>query len=371
MRKTHAGYWFSILLFYIYFFTLSLLAVSMLDSLDRYNPLTYTLIIAASFFILSTIQTAIHEAGHLLFGLLSGWRFGSFRLYSWIWLRENGKLRVKRSKIVGTAGQCLLIPPETEDGKMPYTLYNMGGVLLNLILAALLGALGFALKDSAVASFIAFVLAVQGLYSALLNGIPMRYAMVSNDGSNQRQMCKSPAARRSFRIQMQIMAQLAAGVRLRDMPEEWFVIPSDTEMQSNLTASLAALACERLIDAHQFADAAALAKHLAEGNASLVGLAECQVACDRATAELLEGICDGVPGYLNTRQMRQYMKAMRQSLTVLRTQYICARLGEKNSKRAEAIRIQFESRAKKHPYPVEADAERELLSLADERAENT
>lgn len=155
------------------------------------------------------------------------------------------------------------------------------------------------------------------------------------------------------------------------MPEEWFVIPSDTEMQSNLTASLAALACERLIDMHQFADAAALAKHLAEGNASLVGLAECQVACDRATAELLEGICDGVPGYLNTRQMRQYMKAMRQSLTVLRTHYICARLGEKNSKRAEAIRIQFESRAKKHPYPVEADAERGLLSLADERAENT
>lgn len=370
MRKTHTGYWFSILFFYIYFFALSLLAVSMIDSLDRYNPLTYTLVVAASFFILSTIQTAIHEAGHLLFGLLSGWRFGSFRLYSWIWLRENGKLRVKRSKIAGTTGQCLLIPPETEDGKTPYTLYNMGGVLLNLILAALLGALGFALKDSAVASFIAFVLAVQGLYSALLNGIPMRYAMVSNDGSNQRQMCKSPAARRSFRIQMQIMAQFAAGVRLRDMPEEWFVIPSDTEMQSNLTASLAALVCERLIDAHQFADAAALAKHLAEGNASLVGLAECQVACDRATAELLEGICDGVPGYLNARQMRQYMKAMRQSLTVLRTQYICARLGEKNSKRAEAIRIQFEFRAKEHPYPVEADAERELLSLADERAEN-
>ncbi len=26
MRKTRAGYWFSILLFYIYFFTLSLLA---------------------------------------------------------------------------------------------------------------------------------------------------------------------------------------------------------------------------------------------------------------------------------------------------------------------------------------------------------
>lgn len=177
-------------LFYIYFFALSLLAVSMLDSLDRYNPLTYTLVVAASFFILSTIQTAIHEAGHLLFGLLSGWRFGSFRLYSWIWLRENGKLRVKRSKIAGTTGQCLLIPPETEDGKTPYTLYNMGGVLLNLISAALLGALGFALKDSAVASFIAFVLAVQGLYSALLNGIPMRYAMVSNDGSNQRQMCK-------------------------------------------------------------------------------------------------------------------------------------------------------------------------------------
>lgn len=370
MRKTRTGYWLSVLLLYINFLTLALLATSMLASLDRYNPLSYALVVVASHFIVSTVQTAIHEAGHLLFGLLSGWRFGSFRLYSWMWLRENGRLRVKRRRIAGTAGQCLLIPPETEDGKTPYTLYNMGGVLLNLISAVLFGTLGFALKDSAVASFIAYALAAQGLCSALLNGIPMRYAMISNDGSNQRQMRKSPAARRSLRIQMQIMAQLAAGVRLRDMPEEWFAIPSDEEMQNDLVSSLAALACERWIDAHRFADAAVLAKHLAESNAALVGLDECQVACNRATAELLKGDCDGAPGYLNTRQMQQYMKAMRQSLTVLRSQYICARLGERDSERAEAIRIQFEARAKKHPYPVEADAERELLALADARAEN-
>ena len=77
MRKTHTGYWFSILFFYIYFFALSLLAVSMIDSLDRYNPLTYTLVDRpAAFRILPTIQTAIHEAGHLLFGLYVGLALG-------------------------------------------------------------------------------------------------------------------------------------------------------------------------------------------------------------------------------------------------------------------------------------------------------
>ena len=31
-------------------------------------------------------QIAIHEAGHLVFGLLSGYRFGSYRIFSLMWL---------------------------------------------------------------------------------------------------------------------------------------------------------------------------------------------------------------------------------------------------------------------------------------------
>ena len=38
----------------------------------------------------------VHEAGHLFFGLMTGYKFSSFRIASFMWLKENGKLKFKR-----------------------------------------------------------------------------------------------------------------------------------------------------------------------------------------------------------------------------------------------------------------------------------
>ena len=37
------------------------------------------------------LQLILHEAGHLLFGLASGYRFSSFRIGSMMWIRQNSK----------------------------------------------------------------------------------------------------------------------------------------------------------------------------------------------------------------------------------------------------------------------------------------
>ena len=95
------------------------------------------------------LQTILHEGGHLVCGLLTGYRFVSFRIGSWMVQRENGRLRFHRYTLAGTAGQCLLAPPELTEGKIPYKLYNLGGVLANLLAAALAGAQGCCLKCSA------------------------------------------------------------------------------------------------------------------------------------------------------------------------------------------------------------------------------
>ena len=43
----------------------------------------------------------IHEAGHLVFGLMTGYKFCSFRVASFMWLKENGKLKFKRLMVAG------------------------------------------------------------------------------------------------------------------------------------------------------------------------------------------------------------------------------------------------------------------------------
>ena len=52
------------------------------------------------------LQIVLHEAGHLVCGLMSGYRFVSFRVGSITLFKDgDGKLRFKRFKLAGTGGQ--------------------------------------------------------------------------------------------------------------------------------------------------------------------------------------------------------------------------------------------------------------------------
>ena len=83
------------------------------------------------------VQIILHEGGHLIFGLATGYRFVSFRVGSLTLIKEKGKFRFKRFSISGTGGQCLLSPPDKPYEQLPYFWYNAGGVLMNLLTAIL------------------------------------------------------------------------------------------------------------------------------------------------------------------------------------------------------------------------------------------
>ncbi len=129
-------------------------------------------------------QIILHEGGHLVCGLLTGYKFVSFRVGSWMWQKENGRIRLRRFSLAGTDGQCLLEPPELKDGKMPYLLYNLGGTLANLLTAVICGLLGFAFRENALVRLFFVMQTVVGLLNAALNGVPMDMGEVCNDGKN-------------------------------------------------------------------------------------------------------------------------------------------------------------------------------------------
>ena len=89
------------------------------------------IIIFAAYFI----QAIIHELGHLVFGLLTGYKFISFRIGNVMFIKERGKLRTKLYNVVGTGGQCLMMPPPWKEN-LPTVLYNFGGCILNFITSA-------------------------------------------------------------------------------------------------------------------------------------------------------------------------------------------------------------------------------------------
>lgn len=307
----------------------------------------------------------VHEAGHLVFGLLTGYEFSSFRIASFMWLKEDGKLTLKRLSIAGTGGQCLMIPPEMRDGKIPLVLYNLGGSLGNLIVGALF-LLGHLLCPAELfLSPLLLIFAAVGFMTAMMNGIPMHLGTVDNDGYNAVALAGNREAVEAFRIQLKMNEQNAKGIRLKDMPVEWFDVPTDEAMKNSMVATRGVLACGRLMDEERFEEADALMAHLLEIDSGIVGLHRSLMMCDRIFVELIgENRSEVIEGMV-TKEQRKFMNAMKRLPSVLRTQYVLALLFEKDAAKAERIRGEFEKVAKTYPYAHDVVFERELMAIAE------
>ena len=310
------------------------------------------------------LHIVIHEAGHLVFGLLSGYQFTSFRVGSFMWIREEGKLKLKRYSLAGTGGQCLMSPPDLVDGKIPVVLYNLGGSLMNLITSFICGLLCFMIGKVTVISTILMIMVLVGIGSAAVNGIPMRLGTVDNDGYNAFSLLKNREAMYAFWLQMKMNDQISKGFRLKDMPDEWFLIPTEEGMKNSLIAAQGVFACNRLMDAHRFHEADELMEHFLEIESGIVGIYRNLMLCDRMYCEMIgPNRAEIVEGIL-TKEMKQFMKSMKTFPSILRTEYVYELLVTGNEKKAEKIKLRFDKMAEKYPYPSDIQSEKELMEYA-------
>ncbi len=311
------------------------------------------------------LNLILHEAGHLVFGLVTGYKFCSFRILSFMWVKEGGKIRLRRFSLAGTGGQCLMSPPELVDGQMPAFLYNLGGCFMNLIASVVALMLYFVASDIPFLSELLMMAVLVGVGIALVNGIPMRMGAVDNDGYNAFSLRRNPEARRALWLQLKVNEQITSGVRLKDMPDEWFALPSDEAMKNGLVAVQGVFACNRMVDAHQFEEADRMMEHLLEIDSGIVGLHRNLMICDRIYIELIsEKRKDLLDGFLTPKQ-KKFMRSMKRYPSVIRTEYACALLGERDVAKAEAFKALFEKCAKTYPYPNDVQSERELMEIAE------
>lgn len=327
-------------------------------------------VVAALFvgiYVAGFLQIIIHEAGHLVFGLLTGYKFSSFRIGSFMWIKEENKLSFRRLTIAGTGGQCLMVPPAMKDGKLPVVLYNIGGSLMNILTGILFLALYFILGEVSIFGLFFIMTAIVGFAFAIVNGVPLRLGEVDNDGYNAVSLGKSSDALYSFWVQMKANQQIAKGIRLKDMPEEWFTVPSDEQMKNSMVAVRGVFACNRLMDQHHFEEADKLMEHLLTIDSSIVGIHRNLMICDRIYCELVGECREEKLQEMYTKELQKFMKSMKTFPTVLRTKYLYASFVEKDEKKAEGVLAQFEKTAGTYPYPSEIVAERELIELAVEK----
>ena len=311
------------------------------------------------------LHIIIHEGGHLIFGKLSGYTLSSFRIGSFMWLKENDTICFRRFSLSGTGGQCLMAPPEMRDGKIPVILYNLGGSLMNVITGSIFFALHVVFSEFAYLSIVFLMFSIIGFASALMNGIPMRMGTVDNDGYNAWALNRNPDAMRAFWVQMKANERISKGVRLKDMPDEWFEMPTDDAMKNSLVATIGVFACNRLMDAHRFEEADALMTRLLCMDSGMVGLYRNLLICDQIFCELIAQKRDQRIRTKMSKDQKKFMKSMKTFPSVIRTEYAYALLWEKDLEKAEKIKERFEKCAKTYPYPSDIQSERELIEIAD------
>jgi hypothetical protein len=168
------------------------------------------------------LHIVLHEAGHLLMGLATGYHFSSFRIGSIAFVRRGGRISIRRYKLAGTGGQCLMLPPEVPAERVPFFWYNAGGVVMNIVVALLALVMLITCDLSMWWSEWSMMMVIVGLFLAVMNGIPMRPGGMQNDGMNILMLYRNPEKRKDLMHQLQIAAAATEGKRASEMPAEWF-----------------------------------------------------------------------------------------------------------------------------------------------------
>lgn len=301
------------------------------------------------------IHIIIHELGHLEAGLLSGYEFSSFRIGSLTWVKEDGKIKLKRYKLPGTGGQCLMMPPGNFGEEYPVIFYNLGGVLVNIITSAMM-----LIPALLLGSMELLLFAIVGILSACINGIPMKPGGLANDGMNALKLSKSSAARKYFYVQLKSNALLTQGVRMKDMPEEWFTLPENSDLENIHICTMLYLQANRLMDQGEYEQAEEHIEWILKNATGMIELYKMELRCELMFLKIILNKYDEAE-VLYTEELKKYIKATSSFLSRRRLMYAYYHLVQKDSEKAEKELQAFEKIKKTYPYKADLEMEEELL----------
>jgi hypothetical protein len=312
------------------------------------------------------IQLIAHEGGHLVFGLASGYRFVSFRILNMAWISQNGRIVKKRYSIAGTGGQCLMAPPPVTSA-LPFVIYNMGGVLMNLIVSGISWLL-YSLLSVPLLKVFFLMLCVSGLLLGLTNGLPLSTNTVNNDGWNALCGLFNETARRAFDDVLAINAGISDNKRVKDIDAKHFWMPEDSQKGNSLVSVETVMLENRYMDEHRFGEAEALIRRILNDGWDIPRVYEPLLKADLVYIDILLDQNPGEPAELmNEKKTQKLLKTMATVPAVLRTRYAY----EKYILSGSTDRImEIWNRSKKnYPYLGEFDTEEELIRLLDETRE--
>lgn len=331
-------------------------------TLDLSEGVCVFLVAIGSLLVSLAILIPIHELGHLVFGLLTGYRFVSFRILDFTFVKEDGRLRVKKFAIAGTGGQCLLTPPDLPLNEIPTGWYNFGGIFANIIV--LLIVIPFLFLD--LNPFLAealWIFALIDIVMILLNGLPMQAGGVGNDGYNMKLLRHNLLSKQGIVNQLRANALIQEGVRPKDMPDELFSNPEDINYKNALEVSIPLMYSSRIIDQMKYEEALEEMKALYSHKDDIMPLYVKEIACELAFLYLRTGDTEKAEKLLD-KDLRKYIETYSKTMSSKERLLIAIALYiDKDEAKARALYDKL--KAKKDEYLLQGEVKSDLSLIAD------
>ena len=324
---------------------------------DFVTPILLSMLLAIPFMVIT------HEAGHLICGLLTGYRFVSFRVFSVMLLRENGKLKWKKHKVPGTAGQCLMAPPQKENGNYPYQLYNLGGILVCGILSIIPILRAFFLFEYEFIAMPLFIFGFVSFFMNLMNAIPTNGKSMINDATNLLMAKRSTAGREAFWNQLEYVHLHSQNVRTADMPETIFFHPHENDLGNTLVQWQSLENIERFEDMGDYEKAQKEVYDVLEKAPFLSTFYENYFKMEVIyLGALLGNDQERVEQYVKELQKRNQVK---NTIPFARAYYAYCKLVQKDPSVIQNARTFFEKKIRAEAYLASAVFERRQLAYID------
>lgn len=313
-------------------------------------------LLIAGRFLATRLAVLTHELGHLLLGQWTGHRFIAIGVRPYTLVRlDGGKARLTRYSLPYAIGYCTMAPP------------LIGGAAANALCALIAVVLFFACPWFHLRRFLVifFVWAAWGALWNLVR-LPVRWGAIS-DGQWLHLIASDPGAKYTFWAGAKVRESEAKGVRLRDMPPEWFEVPEGADLSNAAVLSLACAKTQYEEDRHHFDAARAEAERLLDAlpempERSLYALKTRILFCE------LVGECRrGVLEAMWTPQLQRYLAQRSGEPETVRVQYAVARLLLRNQRKIDDFKARFARLEATYPYPVVMRSERELMDIIDAR----
>lgn len=316
-----------------------------------------------SLFVAFLLTIIIHEAGHLVCGLITGYKYLLFRVGSLSLIKRRNKFEFKKFSIQGTGGQCILMPPDSDDPKkVPCFLYHLGGGLFNFLTAVIAFPIAFATHSNILRPFF-LVLGMLSFFQALMNLIPIK-GQIPNDGYNILMMLRKPAERVAMYKTLKVNGLLFNGSTPSQIPPELYELGAE----GFYDVVEKVLKGEAHIDSLDFEGAEKLFSESADNNTikyyqleSRSELMFCKIM-NGAPAEEIDKIYD--------TELANFITAAGKTLISKRRQMYAYQLLYKHDE--EAAEKEYQAAMKlKDTYPIEGEvtAELKLLDFIKSRKE--